>query len=206
MFNARALLSYSRQTLLPNTILLTVTFVIGLAFCEAALRYYTSFPIHAPNGNRTFDDHLLYRMDTNLAGIDAAGFRNPESYVNDFPKIAAVGDSFTYGYNVSSEASWPRQFGGLIGERVYNFGIGGYSLLQYVELVRLAVGSGAKTIIVGLLPENDMSICEVARLTHWNEILASGGGDGDLLKNVCSLSLRDQRPTCERIDRRSEIK
>jgi len=181
------------RSLLFNTLLVALSLAAGLALSEAALRHFTGFPIHAPNGNRVFDDQLLYRMDTNLAGIDRAGFRNPESYPNDLPKIATVGDSFTYGFNVSREASWPGQLESLIGERVYNFGIGGYSLLQYVELVRRAVKSGAKTIIVGLLPENDMSVCDAARLTHWDDVMTIGGDIGDLSETFCFLTPENRK-------------
>lgn len=192
MFRPHAFTGHKIKTWLFNALLAILSLTIGVAVSEAALRHYTGFPIHAPNGNRVLDDRLLYRMDTNLAGIDAAGFRNPDSYLEDFPRIAAVGDSFTYGYNVSREASWPGQLEALVGERVYNYGIGGYSVLQYVELVRLAIESGAKTIVVGLLPENDMSLCNAARLSYWNDLMV-GGNAGNLLQDFCSLAPETQR-------------
>jgi len=183
------------KRIVVNCMLVLVSVTCGLAFSEVILRTYTSFPIHAPMGNRIFDDRLLYRMDTNLRGIDSAGFRNPEPYVTDFPDIAAIGDSFTYGYNVSREASWPGRLETALGERVYNFGIGGYNILQYVELVRMAVESGARTIIVALLPENDMVICGAGRLTYWNDVLADRTGTGDFILDVCGLSPADRRQT-----------
>lgn len=182
-----------------NSILVLVSVLVGLGVTELVLRNFTQFPIHAPMGNRTFDDRLLYRMDTNLAGIDADGFRNPETYLDNFPKVAAVGDSFTYGYNVSREASWPGRLEAALGEPVYNYGGGGYSLLQYVDLVRLAVESGAKTIIVGILPENDMAICNASRLTYWNDVLLDGTEDGNLLKSFCSLDADGQRQSARTV-------
>lgn len=199
MLNLRSLSTLKFKTLLFNALLVMLSLAIGLAVSEAALRHFTGFPIHAPNGNRVFDDRLLYRMDTNLAGVDRTGFRNPKSYPDQFPKIAAVGDSFTYGYNVSREASWPGKLETLIGERVYNFGIGGYSLLQYVELVRRAAESGAKTIIVGLLPENDMSVCDAARLTHWDDFMNVVGAAGDLSQTFCHLTDENRKPSAREL-------
>lgn len=199
MFNLRSLPGSKLRSMLFNGLLVVLSLITGLAISEVALRHQTGFPIHAPNGNRVFDDRLLYRMDTNLAGVDRAGFRNPESYPDQFPKIAAVGDSFTYGFNVSREASWPGRLESLIGERVYNFGIGGYSLLQYVELVRRAAESGAKTIIVGLLPENDMSVCDAARLTHWDDVMNAGGQAGDLSETFCFLRPENRKPSAREL-------
>jgi len=184
---------------LLNAVLLSVSLAAGLGISELVLRHFTAFPIHAPMGNRVFDDRLLYRMDSNLAGIDAAGFRNPESYGTDFPRVAAIGDSFTYGYNVSREASWPGRLEAAIGERVYNFGVGGYSLLQYVDLVRMAAEAGSRTIVVGLLPENDMAVCDAAQLTFWNGLLSDKEGEGHLLADFCSLSPDRQRPTARQV-------
>lgn len=195
----RSLTASKIRSLSINMLLVALSLAVGSALSEVALRHFTGFPIHAPNGNRVFDDRLLYRMDTNLAGIDRAGFRNPKSYPDRFPKVAAVGDSFTYGYNVSREASWPGQLESLIGERVYNFGIGSYSLLQYVGLVRRAAKSGAKTIIVGLLPQNDMSVCDVAGLTHWNDVMNAGGDVGNLSETFCFLKPENQKTSAREL-------
>ena len=46
-------------------------------------------------------------MDISLRDIDENGFRNPKLF--EEVDIVTVGDSFTYGNNVSSEKSWPQQ-------------------------------------------------------------------------------------------------
>lgn len=92
-----------------NIALSAVAIVVSLLIAEVLTRALTHFPIHSHITNRVFDDRLLYRMDTNVRGIDSSGFRNPERTGQSFPKIAAIGDSFTYGFNVSRENSWPGQ-------------------------------------------------------------------------------------------------
>ena len=173
---------------LINGLILVAALAVSLLVAEAAARALTHFPIHSPAVNLTFDDRLLYRVDPGVKGIDSNGFRNPEAYAKDFPKIAAVGDSFTLGYNVESADSWPAVLGQDIGEPVYNFGVGSYGLLQYVELVRLAAEMGASQVIVAFATINDLSICNVVRLKYWQDEMFADPEFKAQLLDYCSLS------------------
>ena len=172
---------------LIKALILIGALAVSLLAAEAVARVLTHFPIHSPAANLTFDDRLLYRVDPGVDGIDANGFRNPESYAGDFPKIAAIGDSFTLGYNVESEQSWPAVLGNAIGQPVYNFGVGSYGLLHYVELVRLAAEMGAKEVIIAFATINDLSICNVVRLKYWQDELFADPSAREQLKAYCSL-------------------
>jgi len=175
-----------RDRLIKGLILIGAL-VVSLLGAELAARVLTHFPIHSPAVNLTFDDRLLYRVDPGVDGIDANGFRNPSGYFGDFPKIAAIGDSFTLGYNVESDESWPAVLGERIGQPVYNFGVGSYGLLQYVELVRIAAEMGAKKVIIAFATINDLSICNVVRLKYWQDELFSDASLRAQLKAYCSL-------------------
>lgn len=155
-----------RQTL-ANTALVMVSLAFGLVITEVFLRLFTHFPIHAPVSNRVYDDKLLYRVDRNVTGIDHHGFRNPEIQDGSDWRVATIGDSHTYGVNVARDKSWPGQIEAMLGHRVYNFGIGSYGLLQYVETVRMAADSRARLMLIGFYGQNDLEICNVARLNFW---------------------------------------
>ena len=175
-----------RDRLIKGLILIGAL-ALSLLGAEALARALTHFPIHSPAANLTFDERLLYRVDPGVDGIDANGFRNPESYSGNFPEIAAIGDSFTLGYNVESEQGWPAVLGNTIGQPIYNFGVGSYGLLQYVELVRLAAEMGAKKVIIAFATINDLSICNVVRLKYWQHELFADPSAREQLKAYCSL-------------------
>ena len=193
---------------LQNIAIATVAVLVSLVLAEYLVRAFTHFPIYAPGSNRVYDDRLIYRIDSNVAGIDRMGFRNPKSYEGDFPDIAVVGDSFTYGFNVVRAESWPGVLEQALGERIYNYGVGGYNLLQYVELVRLAAEKGVKRIIVAVFPGNDLSICRAMRLKYWSEGLFESGARRQMLATLCpsSVDRMSQTPRELMVDRPKSFK
>jgi lysophospholipase L1-like esterase len=102
------------------------------------------------------DDPILgVRIEPRVAGHDALGFRNHS--VPARADIVVIGDSVTYGVSATSQASWPKQLGAILGEEVYNMGLLGYGPLQYLHLAQ----STAKTLrprlmIVGFYFGNDL--------------------------------------------------
>ena len=77
---------------------------------EVVLRTTTPYPI----SKRGWISHpeFLYTNDPALSGIDASGFREldgafkvPAEGSAQGIELAAIGDSFTYGYNVSARQS-----------------------------------------------------------------------------------------------------
>ena len=106
------------KSTLGNILLLTASIVVSLAIGEVMLRYFTPFPIHSGFSNKLQHAELGYTMDTKLADIDEKGFRN--SRYNPHPDVITIGDSHTYGYNVSREHSWPAILSTISGKSVYN--------------------------------------------------------------------------------------
>ena len=132
-----------------------VILLVSILIFEGGLRILTPFPVHGPKANRIRDAKLNHRMDPDFEGIDESGFRNPT--VPTKAEIVALGDSHTYGYNVASEQSWPYQLGSMTGMSVYNFGIGGYGMVQYYYLMDEALKLRPRHVILGLYPANDVN-------------------------------------------------
>ena len=155
------------RRILGKAALLVVSIALALLLCEALLRLFTDFPIHGSLANRIPDEILGYRMDPSLSDIDPAGFRN--DLVPEHADIVTIGDSHTYGNNVSSADSWPKQLGKMAQLTVYNLGIGGFGPLQYHRLFDRAVELSPAHIIVGLYFPNDLyDVCSViAGSEYW---------------------------------------
>jgi len=94
------------------------------------------------------------------------------------PITLAVGDSFTFGDQVTDDASWPAELEELLGERVINAGIPGFGLDQTVlRAEQLATIYSPDTIIVSFIP-HDIARCEMSHFAGnakpYFEIDASG--------------------------------
>lgn len=92
----------------------------------------------------------------------AEGIRAPHEGVS-FPKvegktdIALVGDSFTYGGEVSYEESWGYVLNQMLGEeyRVLNFGVSGYGLDQaYLRYEKDVTQRSPKVVILGFIEDD----------------------------------------------------
>lgn len=87
-----------KENILKKALLFSISLFLTLAVGEWIFRRVTNFP--QGKTNKVPHPKLLYTMKTSKPQIDELGFRNPS-----LPKqaeIIALGDSFTYGYNVSS--------------------------------------------------------------------------------------------------------
>ena len=143
-------------------LLLVVSLTVSTICLEAALRV-----LGLPINNIVPHEILEYTLRPSLASIDEDGFRNPSVLTQ--ADIVTLGDSHTYGQNVESDASWPQQLARLTGQRVYNFGVGGYGMLQYYYLLDKAIALKPQTIVIGALFANDLSdvIKLVMRQPYW---------------------------------------
>lgn len=98
---------------------------------------------------------LNHRISPHSAGHDALGFRNES--VPKKVSVVAIGDSMTYGMSASHRDSWPRQLQRLIGEPVYNMGLGGYGPVHYAHLLtEFALPMEPDLVIVGVYFGNDL--------------------------------------------------
>ena len=104
------------------TLIMAISFAIFIA--ELLLRMFTYFPIN-DGTNREYSKHTGYVLSQNFPNIDRRGFRNTNDY--DEANLVFIGDSHTYGNNVSYKKSFPYQFG----ENVYNSGIPRYGNFSY---------------------------------------------------------------------------
>jgi hypothetical protein len=101
------------------------------------------------------DAAVGHRMSPYFPGHDRRGYRNDDNL--DRYDIVAVGDSFTYGFGVGPDASWPRQLRVLSGRPVYNAGVGGYGPCEYRAIVEEMMPLKPAVVVVGLYVGNDLA-------------------------------------------------
>ncbi len=162
-----------------NLLSLIVSLIISLIILEIGLRNFTPYPINRAS-NRVEHEKLGYVMDPNMSEIDENGFRNKELTSVD---IVALGDSHTYGFNVSSDNSWPKLLGRKLKKNVYNFGVGGYGILQYQYLLSKAIKLNPKVVLLGLYLPNDLN--DICTLVSSNQYWASRSKEFNINSSVC---------------------
>ncbi len=172
--------------------------VLCVAAIELTLRLATPYPL--PISNRASHEFLGVIADSRYPDIDKHGFRNPKlhSSSSSAAGIWAIGDSFTYGYNVGSEASWPRLLEGAIGSGVVNKGIGGYSFAQHYWLAQRGLEAGVDAIIAIYLG-NDLAqgVCERLAIPYWQAELgrlSARSGCADAERDKSSPLWFDRNP------------
>ncbi len=180
--------------LLKNLSLLSVLVILSLILLENLLRYFTPFPISITS-NMVPHGELLHVLDSDLPNIDRLGFRNRKGLRDQ--TIFAIGDSHTYGANVTWDKSWPMQLQKMLKLEVYNFGVGSYNIYQYYRLFEISTRYDPKYVVIGLYTADDLifNVCETLRLDFWrNKILELG-----LTNNYCDRKHREDfhRPNTE---------
>ena len=148
-----------------NLLTLIISLLISLVILEAGLRFFTPYPVSRIS-NKLHHEILGHVMDVNMKEIDEHGFRNETLQIID---IVALGDSHTYGFNVSSDNSWPKLLGHKTGKNVYNYGVGGYGILQYQYLLNKSIESSPDVVLLGIYLANDLNdICQrVLSKQYW---------------------------------------
>ncbi len=139
---------------MKNLALLVTSIIFSLVLCEVGLRLFTPFPV-TEESNKTDDPVLGYRLSTHLDDVDQHGFRNRPKETYD---IAALGDSHTYGNNVSSDQTWSALLGDMTGMKVYNYGVGSYGIFTYHAILKTLVKPDARGVIIALYPANDFKM------------------------------------------------
>lgn len=184
----------SRSGSRPATALVALVSIgVSIAILEVALRAVTPFPIDSPDSNTVPDPLLGQRMDPALPDVDERGFRNSISL--DRAYLVALGDSHTYGYNVKSEDAWPVQLGHLLGRPVQNFGVPGYGILQYHDLMPEALALRPEHVVVAMYLANDIvSICGYRKLEHWKAKLREGPEGARIIESCAKLLGPSERP------------
>jgi hypothetical protein len=107
----------------------------------------------------------------------------PVDATPDHP-ILAVGDSFTFGDQVSDSETWPAQLEQRLGRPVVNGGVFGYGLDQsFLRATLLAEIYRPETLILGLIPD-DIERCELSARQGASKPYFVVAGDRLRLRNL----------------------
>ena len=101
------------------------------------------------------DERLGYRVVAHTGGTDAWGFRNAER--PERVDVFCMGDSQTWGTNITREQAWPAALARRTERSVYNTGTGGWGVLQYLQLLDEALELEARLLVVCLYFGNDLA-------------------------------------------------
>jgi len=193
-----------RSELLRRTILVLVSLVAGLGLIEIGLRASTwswlfawpNFVLEArrvlaeTDGGRSVQDARLgYRPRPGYAApgitIDGDGLRmTGPAPAGDEAPILAVGDSFTFGEEVSDRESWPADLQRLTGRRVLNGGVSGYGFDQIVLRAEALAPFYRPGALVAVFIADDIRRTEMRRLWSADKPYFEPEGDGLALRNV----------------------
>lgn len=143
-------------------VLVAAALGLGVAIVEAGLRLALN-PSDFLLAKLQDDPALGHRIAPGTSGHDALGYRNAKAPATS--RVVAIGDSHTYGVSAPRDGSWPSHLGGLLGEPVYNMGLGGFGPLQYLHLARTTAKElKPKVIVVAYYFGNDLM--DAYRLAH----------------------------------------
>jgi hypothetical protein len=125
---------------------------VGLFLGEAGLRLVER--VRTRSVETEFHPVLGRKLPGGAPGHDERGYRNRSSLAR--ADIVVLGDSQTWGVNVSLEEAWPQQLAQLTGRSVYNVSQGGFGILHYAALFGLARELEPKVVIAAVYLGNDL--------------------------------------------------
>lgn len=160
-----------------NILLFTVVTVITLVFAEIVVRavlphpgfksipvsYLPGLLVHHPIRDYSYAPDFSgtiyaeeYQVDINT---NSMGLRDRQLSADEKVDIIASGNSFTVGFGVQAEESWPSQLEAYINSnlshdsvRVLNAGISGYSLTQIRLIIEELLHLKPDKVVLGLYP------------------------------------------------------
>lgn len=135
---------------IKSSFIVTCATILALVVAEVALRSTNPYPARDYKSTNVRFGNIL---SSNHQDADIDGFRNPDSTSVD-AEVVAIGDSHTYGVNVSASESWPAQLSSELNQSIRNLGIGGNGVYTYHWLVKDAIANGKK-VFLGLYIPND---------------------------------------------------
>jgi len=146
------------KNLVQNGTLLVVSITVALVFCEVVVRAFdigpeiqvVSFENHQISENPVLGYELIPNSRDGEARINKDGMRDrdyPLRKPGDTFRIAVVGDSITFGYNVEARDTYAKRLEELLNKdlegtwqfEVMNFGVSGYNVIQIAENLRTKV-------------------------------------------------------------------
>jgi hypothetical protein len=106
-------------------------------------------------------------------------------------RILAVGDSFTFGDQVSDDETWPALLEGMSNIRVINGGVFGYGIDQsYLRILALAAKYRPSIVVFGFIPDN-VYRCELSERTSVPKPYFEPSGIDDLVLRKEHVALYD---------------
>ncbi|MBS0222573.1 MAG: hypothetical protein JSR91_17735 [Proteobacteria bacterium] len=194
--------------------LVVASIVVSLGLLELGLRAWNGYLGTWPNfvrdartvltqreKSRFLDDPILGyvpRPNYSAKGVsfDADGFRRTGDAptTSDDAPILAVGDSYTYGDEVTDLETWPAHLQALTGRRVLNAGVSGYGFDQTVLRAEAASAHHPSTIVVSFIAD-DVRRTEMRRQWGAEKPYFDLQGSGLVLRNVPVPPRPDPRTT-----------
>jgi GDSL-like Lipase/Acylhydrolase family len=203
-----------RSDLLPRIWLVLGSLLLSLLLLELGLRAWDGYLSKWPNfvlGARTVlaereksrfvDDPLLGyvpRPSYTAGGVsfDAEGFRRTGDVTaaTKGGPILAVGDSYTYGDEVTDTETWPAHLQALTSRRVLNGGVSGYGFDQIVLRAEAGTEQHPSAIVVSFIAD-DIRRTEMRRMWGAEKPYFDLQGSGLVLRNLPVPSRPDPRTT-----------
>ena len=126
--------------------------------------------------------HVEPELTIDLAGLRMTGPTAP--HVRTMAPVLAVGDSFTFGEEVSDQDTWPSKLQARTGRRVLNGGVSGYGLDQIVlRAENLTVLHKPEFVVLSFIAD-DVDRTEMRRLWWRNKPWFVTTSDGLVLKGI----------------------
>ena len=139
-----------------NAAVVLAAVVFGLAAGEIGLRVagWLAPPDAASEPRFLVDPLLRFRGNPAFPEHDFKGFRNPGVY--DRADVVLLGDSMTYGAEVSPDETWGHVLATETGAAVYNMAISGWGPSQAAFVLPDALALKPKTVLYGFYFGNDL--------------------------------------------------
>lgn len=154
-----------RRVVLSNGFLLVAGALVGLALCEALLRWVGVVPDYWDwHGTRVeLDPQLLYRLrGHSRADLNRLGYRDREFDEEKAgrTRILVSGDSFVFGDSVAPHQTLPSALERALGDdhQIFNLGVAGDGPDQsYARLLRHGLDLDPDAVVLALYPANDFN-------------------------------------------------
>ncbi|MBR2818189.1 MAG: hypothetical protein IKE60_26235 [Reyranella sp.] len=194
----------SRRSDLPGRItLILVALLVGFGVLELGLRAWSGYLLTWPNfvlEARTVlagRDAGRYLQDARLGHLPRPGYAAPGITINAQglrstgasvapvgAPILAVGDSFTFGDEVSDGETWPAALQRLVDRPVFNAGVSGYGFDQIVLRAEALAAEVKPAAIVVAFIADDIRRTEMRRLWSADKPYFDLEGDNLALRGV----------------------
>ncbi len=145
--------------------------------------YFDSRLLQYEKSHTVYDSGLFYRLSpnsnsifanrefSNQISVNSVGLRDDEVSLKH-PAVICLGDSYTMGWGVEKDESYPQQLEAISGLRVLNAGIPSYGTAREMELLKQLDTSAAKYIIIQYC-SNDDGENEASKENHYQLRISS---------------------------------